>query len=72
MFAIMEKTKLVVYHNTEAEPPIQISGYIARLSDLEITVIQLDEIMRHSEHPKSDMLSTIPCEVREPQQPIKS
>uniref|UniRef100_A0A0R3X0X1 WD_REPEATS_REGION domain-containing protein n=1 Tax=Hydatigena taeniaeformis TaxID=6205 RepID=A0A0R3X0X1_HYDTA len=62
-FVIMEKNKLVVFRDTEAEPPILSSVYIARFSDLEVVGVQLDDIVQHCEHPKLELVTRIPCKV---------
>ncbi|EUB57703.1 WD repeat-containing protein 35 [Echinococcus granulosus] len=60
-FAIMEKAKLVMFRDTEAEPPIHSSVYIARFADLEVVGVQLDDIIQQCEHPKLDLVTRIPC-----------
>lgn len=59
----MEKNKLIMFRDTEAEPPIHSSVYIARFTDLEVVGVQLDDIVRHCEHPKLELVTRIPCKV---------
>ncbi|VDD82634.1 unnamed protein product [Mesocestoides corti] len=59
-FAVMEKTKLVFFHETEAEPAIQSSAYIASFSDLEVVGVLLDDVMQQFEHPKPESIVRIP------------
>jgi WD repeat-containing protein 35 len=46
MLEIMEKTKMVVFHNETAEDPIVSSAYLARFKDLEVRVIAMDALMQ--------------------------
>ena len=53
MCAIMEKTRMYVLRNLDAEEPILSSGYLARFSDLSITSIMLDDVMVTPEAPNA-------------------
>lgn len=51
MVAIMEKTKLIIFREEEAEEPVVSAGYLARFRDLEVRVALLDELTAHPDPP---------------------
>ncbi|CAG0916326.1 unnamed protein product [Notodromas monacha] len=51
LFAMMEKTRMYIIRNLDPEEPIASAGYICKFSDLEITAVLLDELMKDPEHP---------------------
>ena len=54
MVAIMEKTKLIIFREEEAEEPVVSAGYLARFRDLEVRVALLDELTAHPDPPNKD------------------
>mgnify|MGYP004240927435 CR=1 FL=1 len=54
MFAVMEKTRLVVFRDLQAEEPISTSGYLCDFRDLKVGVVLMDEIMSHPKKPSKD------------------
>ncbi|CAG5134548.1 unnamed protein product, partial [Candidula unifasciata] len=56
LFAIMEKTRMYIFRNLDAEEPILSSGYICQFNDLQIKAVLLDEIMKDPENPSKDDL----------------
>ena len=51
---MMEKTRMYIFRNQDPEEPILSSGYICNFSDLQITSVLLDEIMKEPDNPNSD------------------
>lgn len=49
LIVIMEKTKMIVFHDETPEEPVTSSAYLARFQDLEIRVVALDVLMQHPE-----------------------
>ncbi|VEL08183.1 unnamed protein product [Protopolystoma xenopodis] len=56
LFCIMDKTRLYIYEDLEAEPAVQTSIYICSFRDLEVKGVLLDDLVRHSQHPELDCL----------------
>lgn len=69
MIVIMEKTKMIVFHDESPEEPVTSSAYLARFKDLEIRVVALDTLMQHPDKVNKDFVvdfeSKILREVRE-------
>lgn len=45
LLAVMEKTRMYIFKNSDPEEPISSCGYICKFEDLEITAVLLDEIV---------------------------
>jgi WD repeat-containing protein 35 len=56
MLAVMEKTKLLLFHRREMEEPILASGYICSFADMSIRTVQLDEVLKRGEAPRREFL----------------
>lgn len=56
MFVIMEKTKMIVFHNETAEEPVLSSAYLGRFKDLEIRVVALDSLFQHPDKVSRDFV----------------
>mmetsp|Transcript_25379 Transcript_25379/g.58463 ORF Transcript_25379/g.58463 Transcript_25379/m.58463 type:complete len:1193 (+) Transcript_25379:116-3694(+) len=52
--AMMERSRMYIFRTTHPEEPLQSSGYLCRFSDLQVTAVLLDEVMRNPEHPEKD------------------
>jgi WD repeat-containing protein 35 len=69
MIVIMEKTKMIVFHDETPEEPVTSSAYLARFKDLEIRVVALDTLMQHPDKVNKDFVvdfeSKLLREVRE-------
>ena len=61
--AIMEKNRLYVMRDFEAEEPVLSPGYLCKFSDLEVKAVLLDDILRAPEDIKSisEMIATYEC-----------
>jgi hypothetical protein len=51
MFAVLEKAKMYVFRNLNPQEPVTSSGYLCKFSQLQITSIQLDELIKDPENP---------------------
>lgn len=51
MCALMEKTRMLVFRNLDPEEPVASSGYLCKFTDLEVTTVQLDEVMIRPDRP---------------------
>jgi len=51
--ALMEKNRLFVLRNFEAEEPILSAGYLCDFTDLEVKAVLLDEILKDPEEIKN-------------------
>lgn len=45
LLAVMEKTRMYIFKNSDPEEPISSCGYICKFEDLEITAVLLDDIV---------------------------
>ena len=54
LFAVMEKTKMIVYRKCKAEEPILSSGYLCSFENLRVRSILLDELMSRPMKPSKD------------------
>ncbi|KAA0197686.1 hypothetical protein HAZT_HAZT001209 [Hyalella azteca] len=59
MFALMEKTKMCIFRNMDAEQPMPSSGYLCSFKDLEVTAVLLDEVMQDPEFLNTDHILTL-------------
>lgn len=59
LFALMEKTRMYVFRNTDPEEPIMLSGYICSFSNLEVKAALLDDIMQDPENPTLDQICNL-------------
>ncbi|KAJ3365210.1 WD repeat-containing protein 35 [Kappamyces sp. JEL0680] len=51
MFAIMEKTRLLIFRTLEAEDPVASSSYLCDFDNLEVKTVLLDEVFKNCENP---------------------
>jgi len=56
MFAVLEKAKMYVFRNLNPQEPVTSSGYLCKFSQLQITSIQLDELIKDPENPTKEYL----------------
>lgn len=54
--AVMEKARMYIVRNTEAEEPIVNNGYICSFKNLVVRTVLLDEIMRNPETPHKSFI----------------
>uniref|UniRef100_A0A0K0FYV2 ANAPC4_WD40 domain-containing protein n=1 Tax=Strongyloides venezuelensis TaxID=75913 RepID=A0A0K0FYV2_STRVS len=57
--AIMEKTRMFVINNREAEEPIQDEGYICTFQDLVVRTVMLDLLLKDPENPGNHFFNDI-------------
>lgn len=73
LFSMMEKTRMYIFRNQDPEEPIQCSGYICKFSDLEVTAVLLDEIMKNPDNPnKEDLIELEVKSLRDTRQLVKT
>ncbi|AIN95907.1 hypothetical protein LPMP_080990 [Leishmania panamensis] len=53
-FAVMEKTRMLVYNHGVAEEPVQSCANLCRFKSLKIRTLQLDELLLDPERPRKD------------------
>lgn len=56
LFAVMEKSRMLLFRELVPDEPVVTSGYLCSFSDLEVRAVLLDEVMREPEHPSKKML----------------
>lgn len=56
MFAVMEKTRMYVFNDLDAQEPYLSSGYLAGFGDMMIKAVMLDDLMNNPEKPTLDMV----------------
>jgi len=56
MFAVLEKARMYIFRGVNPEEPITSSAYLCKFSDLNITAVQLDEIIKDPEHPSREFV----------------
>eukprot|EP01105_Mastigella_eilhardi_P009634 TRINITY_DN2268_c0_g1_i1.p1 TRINITY_DN2268_c0_g1~~TRINITY_DN2268_c0_g1_i1.p1 ORF type:complete len:779 (-),score=235.82 TRINITY_DN2268_c0_g1_i1:3400-5388(-) len=54
--AVMEKTRMYIFRNTDPEDSVMNSGYVARFKNLKVKSAFLDEIMRTPDKPDKEMV----------------
>jgi len=54
MFAVLEKARMYIFRNLSPEEPVTSSAYLCKFSELQITAVQLDEIIKDPEHPSRE------------------
>ena len=54
LFAVMEKTKMIVFRKSKAEDPILSSGYLCSFENLRVRSVLLDEVMSRPMKPSKD------------------
>ncbi|CAG7816899.1 unnamed protein product [Allacma fusca] len=59
LICVMEKTKMYVIRNGEAEDPVLTSAYVASFKDLKVTSVLMDELMFKPEEPSPDLFITL-------------
>ncbi|XP_064480178.1 WD repeat-containing protein 35-like [Ornithodoros turicata] len=59
LFALMEKTRMYVFRNTDPEEPIMSSGYICSFSNLEVKAVLLDDIMQDPQNPSLEHICNL-------------
>jgi len=60
MLAIMEKTRMYIYHGNKVEDPVTNNGYLLTLKDLEATSILFSELVFENDEPKLSVLQKHP------------
>ncbi len=60
--AMMEKNRLIVMKDFEAEEPILSAGYLCDFTDLEVKSVLLDEILKDPEEIKQISEMFVTCE----------
>ena len=59
MCALMEKTRMLVFRNLDPEEPVASSGYLCRFNDLEVTTVQLDEVLIRPDRPHPKLVAQL-------------
>ncbi|GET86225.1 intraflagellar transport protein 122B, putative [Leishmania tarentolae] len=55
-FAVMEKTRMLVYNHGVAEEPVQSCANLCKFKSLKIRTLQLDELLLDPERPRKDYI----------------
>ncbi|ORC82983.1 uncharacterized protein TM35_000791090 [Trypanosoma theileri] len=53
---VLEKSRMYIFHGTEAEEPVHSSGYICKFRSLKVRALQLDELMQDPERPRKEYI----------------
>eukprot|EP00658_Telonema_sp_P-2_P057526 TRINITY_DN4596_c0_g6_i3.p1 TRINITY_DN4596_c0_g6~~TRINITY_DN4596_c0_g6_i3.p1 ORF type:complete len:1179 (-),score=268.48 TRINITY_DN4596_c0_g6_i3:50-3586(-) len=57
MFTMLEKARMYVFRGLTPEEPVTSSSYLCHFSDLQVTAVQLDELLQDPEHPSRDLVT---------------
>lgn len=72
-FVVMEKSRMFIFRDYEAEDPVQSSAYICKYKSLKVRALQFDEIMQDPERPRKEhMVDFESRELREAQQVLQT
>ncbi|CAM9187816.1 unnamed protein product [Chrysoparadoxa australica] len=55
-FAVMEKTRMIVFNGQDSEEPTTCSGYLCSFKDLTVKAVLLDDIMAVPEAPETSLV----------------
>jgi len=56
MFAVLEKARMYIFRNLNPEEPVTSSAYLCKFSELQITSVMLDELIKDPEHPNRELV----------------
>lgn len=63
MFAIMEKTRMLIFEGFQPEPPVHTSTYLCEFNQLEVLGVLLDELVSLEDQPATDCLVRVMVKV---------
>lgn len=59
LFAVMERTYMYIFRDTDPEEPFTSTGYICDFDNLQVRSILLDDIVKDAEHPTKECIRDI-------------
>lgn len=59
LLAVMERTTMYIFRDTDPEEPLPSTGLICDFCDLEVQSVDLDGVMKNPEHPTGRLFRTI-------------
>jgi len=58
LFAIMERTYMYIFRDTDPEEPFRSGGWICEFNDLQVKSVLMDDLLQDPEHPTKECLVT--------------